>query len=559
VTITPQTAGSPLGVAALTIFTDSEGQFSFDASTLPSGAPYTIAVRKLGFREIEREAAKDNQSDASAPFYLESVSNLAVDAPASAWLATLPAGQDKNILITSCSSCHQVFSPKMRNYAAKIEAVRGGPDGDRAALQEWRKVVRHEAWRTIVKYMRAKHYSVFPLESTMSLDAIDWPTSINADLNFYSGKQGERIANYLANNLSPAGAFIHADDYPIAQPLGVTAQTRIREYALPKDALVRELVFAPNSPFLWGADVYRNLIVRLDPRTGGTKWYPVDYQGSTGPHTIIPDEQGRLWVSMVDNDQFGMFDPTTERWKLWTLRPTNLPDDASIGGAAIVHDMSIDDRGYLARDKQGRIWITLVGTNQMGTLNPDSGAITFNDTNLIPGLSAINHLIYATVLSADGGCAWYSQVNGHVSCLDTQTMRVTKTIRFAEGDGPRRMARDDVGNLWVALFGSGQIAQIDMTSGRLVKTFDLPDRSSAPYSVSWDRRRQAVWVVTANSDTIYRLDKSSGRVTTYPLPRRMSYLRQLSINEETGQLAASYGNYPAGSGPSMAVLIDVGD
>jgi streptogramin lyase len=301
------------------------------------------------------------------------------------------------------------------------------------------------------------------------------------------------------------------------------------------------------------------MIVRIDPEDGATKWFPVDFKASTGPHTIVPDAQGRLWVSMIDNDQFGMFDPTTERWKLWTLRPTGLPKNASMGGAAIVHDMSIDDRGELARDPRGRIWITLVGTNQMGTINPDTGEITFNDTNTIPGLSPINHLIYSTVLSADGSCAWYSQVNGYVSCLDTRTMKATKTVTFPEGTGPRRMARDNAGNLWVALFGAGQVARIDMAAGRVVQVVDLPDRSSAPYAVTWDEKRQAVWVATANSDTIYRIDPKSSDVTVYPLPRRMGYLRQISVSQTTGQLAASYGNYPAGSGPSMAVLIDVGD
>lgn len=547
------------GLAAVTVFTDEDGRFSLESGMLPEGPGYRIQVRKLGYREV---AAPDGSAAASGEarrIYVEPVGNIAGDAPASAWLAALPAGQDKEVLITSCSSCHQVFSPKMRDYAAKIEAVRGGPDGDRAALRAWRKLVRHEAWRTVVRYMRGKHYSVFPIESAMSLDAIDWPTSINADLNFFNGAQGERVAQYLADNMPPSGDVVHVDDYPIDQPLGVTPRTRIREFALPEDALVRELVFAPHSAFLWGADVYRNLILRLDPANGMTKWYPVDFKGSTGPHTIVPDEEGRLWVSMVDNDQFGMFDPRTETWKLWTLRPSNLPNDASMAGAAIVHDMSIDDRGYLARDKQGRIWITLVGTNQMGTLNPDSGEITFNDSNTIAGLSPINHLIYATVLSADGSCAWYSQVNGHVSCLDTTTMKARSTVSFPEGAGPRRMSRDEAGNLWVAMFGAGQVARIDMATGRLDRTFDLPDRSSAPYAVAWDKRRQCVWVVTANSDGIYRLDPASGAVTTYPLPRRMAYLRQLSISEETGQLAASYGNYPSGSGPSMAVLIDVGD
>jgi streptogramin lyase len=545
-------AGAP-GPRAVTVFTDAEGRYRLDGLTGSAArTSIRLTVRKLGYEQVVAKAG-------ASRLYLEPVANLAPDAPASAWLAQLPEGQDKNITIASCSSCHQVLSPRMREFAAKIEAVRGGPDGDRAALQTWRKLVRHEAWRTVVKYMRAKHYAVFPLESAMSLDAIDWPTSVNTDLNFFNSQQGERIAAFLATNLSTAVGSVHPDDYRPAGPIGATSRTVIREYALPADALVRELVFAPNSKFLWGADVRRNLILRLDPSNGQTRWFRVDFKGSTGPHTIVPDASGRLWVSMVDNDQFGMFDPRTERWKLWTLRPSNLPKNASMGGAAIVHDMSIDQRGYLARDPKGRIWITLVGTNQMGTLNPDSGEITFNDTNTIPGLSPINHLIYSTVLSADGRCAWYSQVNGHVSCLDTETMRVARMVRFPEGAGPRRMARDRAGNLWVALFGAGQVARIDMQAGKVVQTVDLPDRGSAPYAVTWDERRQAVWVATANSDAIYRISARTGAVTTYPLPRRMAYLRQLSIDEATGRLAASYGNYPAGSGPSMALLIDVGE
>lgn len=551
------------GAGATTVFTDADGEFKMETAAASTGLGSQISVAKLGFEQV---TAKEVQAlsavksgEESLVLYLEPVADIASHAPASAWFANASSGDQKDITIASCSSCHQLASKKMRDYAIKIEAMRGGPDGDRKALEEWRSLVRHESWRTVVKYMRGKHYSVFPIESAMNLDAIDWPTTINSDLNFFSGRQGDIIAEYLAANFVLSADTLPRSAYDIGAPLGVTARTRIREYRLPTDALVREVVFAPGSPFLWGADVRRNMIVRIDPADGATKWYRVDFKGSTGPHTIVPDAQGRLWVSMVDNDQFGMFDPKTERWKLWTLRPTNLAKDASIAGAAIVHDMSIDDLGHLARDRMGRIWITLVGTNQMGTLNPDSGEITFNDANTVPGLSPINHLIYSTVLSSDGTCAWYSQVNGHVSCLDTRSMKPTKTVHFPEGTGPRRMARDNAGNLWVALFGTGQVAQIDMKAGRVIRTIDLPDRASAPYAVTWDERRKVIWVVTANSDAIYRISALTGKVSVYPLPRRMAYLRQLSVNHVTGQLAASYGNYPEGSGPSMAVLIDVGD
>ncbi|WP_093289155.1 hypothetical protein [Solimonas aquatica] len=550
-------SGGHAGPAAITVFSGADGRFTIADESLGKRDRISLTARKLGWRQLE--PAPSGNAGADATVYLARSSNIAEIAPASAWFAGMPGGTARNITLSGCSSCHQMASPRVREYAARIEAVSNGPEGDRKALSEWRKLVRHESWRAVVKYMRSKHYAVFPLESPMNLDAIDWPTAQNAAYNFFDVRQGEIIAKYLADHFPTQTVHLAADDYRYGAALGVSRKTVIREYALPKDALVREMVPVPNSPYLWGADVRRNLIVRLDPHDGETKWIKVDFNGSTGPHTIVPDDDGRLWVSMIDHDQFGRFDPRTEKWTLWTLRPTNLPDTQAIGGAAIVHDMSIDSRGHLARDAFGKIWVTLVGSNQMGTLDPDTGAVAFHDVNALKGLSPINHLIYSTVLSADGKEAWYSQVNGYVGCIDTATHKVVKVVPFAEGEGPRRMARDNAGHLWVALFGSGRVAKIDMQTGKIVGTYEMPDPAAAPYAVTWDERRKAVWVVNANSDAIYRLDPSTGRSTVYPLPRQMAYLRQLAISPVSGHLIASYGNYPEGSGPSMAVVIDVGD
>jgi len=545
------------GPKAITVFANARGEFRLPQGQRELSDGAVLRARKLGYRQVD--LSSNVQGPRSLQLYLEPSSDIAGQVPASAWLARAPAGDEKNITLASCSSCHQLASPRMRAYAAQIEAVRGGPEGDRRALEEWRRVVRHEAWRTIVKYMRSLHYSVFPLESATNLDAVDWATAQNADLNFFSERQGEIVARYLAAHFPASTASLARDAYSYGAALGVTEQTVIREYAFPERALVRELVPAPRSRSLWGADVRRNLIVRLDPESGEVQEISVAFDGSTGPHTIVPDDDGSLWVTMVDNDQLGRFDPKSERWKLWTLRPSSLQESDSLGGAAIVHDMSIDSRGHVARDGAGRIWLTMVGTNQLGTLHPETGEVAFTDTNRIAGLSPINHLIYSAVLDAAGRRVWYSQVNGFVGCVDTTTKAVEKLVPFAEGEGPRRMARDDEGHLWVALFGSGQVAKIDMATATVVSKLDLPDRSAAPYAVTWDAKRRAVWVANANSDAIYRIAVDSNAISVIPLPREMAYLRQIAVDPSSGRLVASYGNYPEGSGPSFGVVIDVGD
>lgn len=557
------------GPKTITVFTGSDGSFRFPADLLKKLKKFdkaTLEASKLGYKQV-RPAAGALQvtlNKASGRYetklYVEPLANIAGQVPGSAWLAAAPAGTEKNILLASCTNCHQMPDKRTREFAAQIEAVTNGPEGNQKALEAWRKVVRHESWRTIVKYMRPMHYSVFPLESATNIGAVDWETAKNADYNFYTERQGEIVAQYLADHFPRQTVSMSRDAYTHGATLGVTEKTVIREFSFPKTALVRELVAAPNSPYLWGADVKRGFLVRLNPENGETKWYPVDYKGTTGPHTIAPDDAGMLWVSMIDNGQFGRFDPKTEKWKLWTLRPSKHSDSLSMGVAPLVHDMSIDSRGYVARDAFGKIWLTIVSTNQLGTLDPDSGEVAFYNTKSTEGLSPINHLLYSTVLTADGKCAWYTQVMASVvGCINTSSKQIEKPLSFPEGAGPRRIARDNEGNLWVALFGSGQVAKIDMTSGKLLETFDMPDRSAAPYAVTWDERRKAVWVANANSDSIYHLDPSTGKIKVYPMPRQMAFFRQIAVDQKSGRLVGTYSNYPEGSGPSMGVLIDVGD
>jgi hypothetical protein len=242
------------GPAAITVFTNADGVFRFppDVTSLPANA--SLQARKLGYAQVN-PAAEPLQTTvdpatghSEARVYLAPVADISGQVPASAWLAQAAAGDARNITLASCTSCHQLPSPRMKEYAAKIEAVRGGPDGDRKALEEWRGVVRHESWRTIVKYMRSMHYAVFPLESAMNLDAVDWPTAQNADYNFFNDRQGEIVARYLADHFPRSTSTLPRNSYDHAVPLGVSERTVIREFAFPADALVRELVPAPGSP-----------------------------------------------------------------------------------------------------------------------------------------------------------------------------------------------------------------------------------------------------------------------------------------------------------------------
>jgi streptogramin lyase len=121
------------------------------------------------------------------------------------------------------------------------------------------------------------------------------------------------------------------------------------------------------------------------------------------------------------------------------------------------------------------------------------------------------------------------------------------------------MTIDATGILWIPLFGSGEMVKYDTNSRREVARYELPDRSAAPYAVTWDARRKVVWVANSNVDSVYRFDPATERFTVLPLPRQEGYLRQLALHPESNDLIVTYANLPVGSGPSMALTITPGD
>jgi streptogramin lyase len=122
------------------------------------------------------------------------------------------------------------------------------------------------------------------------------------------------------------------------------------------------------------------------------------------------------------------------------------------------------------------------------------------------------------------------------------------------------MSMSDDGVLYIALYGAGQLVAYDTRALRMIGTYDLPDRSSAPYSTTWDPDRRLVWITTSNADAIYRFDPKSKSFGVLPLPRERAFLRSVNIDRQTGALVTSYANIVEHvHGPRMALMIDLGD
>jgi len=126
--------------------------------------------------------------------------------------------------------------------------------------------------------------------------------------------------------------------------------------------------------------------------------------------------------------------------------------------------------------------------------------------------------------------------------------------------GPRRITISDNDIMYLALYGTGQIAEFDIKSREMVAIHDLPDTGAAPYAVTWDPVREVVWVATSNADVIYRFDPATREYGVIPLPRERSFLRMIDIDPTTGVLVTSYANIVENvNAPRMALIVDPGD
>jgi virginiamycin B lyase len=518
------------GVTAITVFSDEHGHFRFPVPGVQGGGP--PSVKLLGYKTVDT-ISKPSGEALDLTVIMRPDPNEAGVAPASAWLKDIANPSDRTLLVQTCVGCHQIPAPEVRAYANLIHDM---PNADPAEARE-------KSWHAIVQYMNY----ISAWEFGRGGDA----PPPNAD-NVYSGGPLESTTALLARTMP--GSFGEVSGYQYGAPLLANAHTVIREYAVPRPNAVREALTLDDPTVIWMSDVSANRVIRVDTVTGTTRALEVPSARLMGPHTLVRDKQGELWITPFFNGIVARLDPKTEHWKTW---PLEVPKLGPVG----VHDLSFDVNHDLLTDRAGRIWFSEIVHNGVGWFDPQSGKSQVYPIPPVPGRVG-TELPYGLAMSSDRRHIWYSQLNiGCIGSFDIDTKKFETLIELPDKNaGPRRIAMSDRDILYVPLYGAGQLIEYDTRAHQMIGTYDLPDRASAPYSVTWDAKRKVLWVVTANANAIYRFDPRDKSFAVLPLPREGAFLRMVGIDKTTGQLITTYGNIVEYvHGPRMAVMIDPGD
>lgn len=532
---------SPRGASVVTVFSSADGSFAFpdDFSERVTEAA-NIVARGLGYEQVNRSMTADRRT-AELIFILKPQANQATVAPASAWLKRIADPEAKAGFIMNCIDCHQVPASEVRHFANLIDDQHTS-DPELARLRSWDSIVKYMNFLSAWEFSRGGR----PDGVEIDTDAV------------YTVENSADVINVLATHF--AGRLDHIEGYDWGGPVIATADTSIREYNVPEPNAIREAVMLGNPAQLMVADVAANRIVGINVRTGRQRDYNLPTAYTIGPHSLHRGADGMLWVTPLFNDTVAKLNPDTGQWQTWRLRTPQ-------GGGVGIHDLSFGDNHELLTDAKGRIWFSDIGNRAVGYFNPTNGSTRIWNTPVAESRANDSALygtasVYGLVMTSDRKEVWYSQLgNGVFGGFNIETEEfIGPFVLPSANAGPRRLtiAGNDI--MYLALYGTGQLAEFDINRREMIAIHDLPDTGAAPYAATWDPVREVVWVATANADVIYRFHPATREFGVLPLPREQSFLRMIDIDPATGVLVTSYANIVENvNGPRMALIIDPGD
>ena len=562
-----------------TVFSTEDGTFGTPDANIGKTKPQFESFR-IGWKEAKREVSGAGEIY-SAKIVMRPETNVADQVPASAWLGGDPDSTDYQMTMVQCSNCHQLGADRMKKLSMKLKGKDFnerqeawlhrsiedlGPQHHNSWEQE--KVQadpkKVEAWNAVVQYMR---YVTMRLGENNQLrwGLKEGSPFYNALLDPATSLFAPRDIEIIVPNLAryfPVSFEMYTgyDDVARLGSYGVTKATQIDEFVLPTFGWTREVVRTPGSDRVWFVETDKDRVGALNPKDGSVEFYKIPGNGPQGPHTMNADAHGNLWIACEDSFYVARFNTLTKEWRMYPPHPGTL--------FGVTHDFAFNSDRYVEPDAEGRIWLTDLGKNELWGLNVETGDVKLYRQPVTSGETHFHSLLYGATFDTKRQQVWWAQLYGNIGSFDTKDNVSDRIVPLTRGSGARRMAVSD-DFVWAAMSGAGALLKIDLNTGLEVGRYNLPDRGAAPYGITYDRKRNAIWLACSKADRIYRFDIDKGTFKQYPLPRKETFLRVIDVDHETGDIWTTYASLPVGKrdpavfgtliGNNIIVRIKVGD
>lgn len=254
---------------------------------------------------------------------------------------------------------------------------------------------------------------------------------------------------------------VHSAPVPSAGPVTITEFPITYPSRSPSSAhsathvgSTHELVFEPGGGALWLTGQHDDTLVRLTP-DGQTTFFPLP--PGSGPHGIVFDASGQLWVSLEFSGEVVRLDRQ--------------------GHIVARHDVRLDCAGCAAK------------------INPHPHGLT---------------------VGADGQTIWYTgKATGTVGRI-TPNGEVRTFPLATPGSVPISIEPGPDGNLWVTELVGNAIARV--TPDGQVSEFPIPTPNSRPITIVPEPGGRAMWFTQEAGNRVGRITPD-GQITEFPLPK----------------------------------------
>jgi streptogramin lyase/plastocyanin len=314
---------------------------------------------------------------------------------------------------------------------------------------------------------------------------------------------------------------------PPPAPTGMVAQAKITAWELGDhyEGSFHDLEVGDDG-LAYAVHIGKQYTATLDPKTGERIFYRLP-RGSHSPHSIEPDNDGDMWLTLCVSGEMAKFDLETKEYTIVSSA------EAPAERGSWPHTLRVDPK-----DPEGYIWYTDAGRNSVFRLHPktlvrkeyhllDAGQVKAGGKGESKGITP-----YGLDYSPVDGMIWYSKLNGNrIGRIDPKAPDGDITEWNPPFRGPRRLHVAPDGMVWVPGFGSGVFGKFDPNTEEWT-TYPLPNYiNQIPYALNVAPDGM-VWICGTGNDTLYRFNPETEYLIEFPLPYRVSYTREIEFDKE---------------------------
>ncbi len=485
--IVKDSSGKPMGGVMVSAFDDERRQ-STSVFSQPNGsfqiddladAVFKVRARLPGQQDRLIEKVKLGRDDISIAMQPATGEALEEQRPATSAFSQLQfdSPRDRLNFKMMCTYCHQIGTPGFRSPEKPVD------------------------WETMITRMDG-FGGLYPHTKD---------TIVQRIIETYKGDAVTRWPAYV----------------PPPAPTGMVTQAKITSWEMGEHYVgsFHDLEIGDDG-LAYLVHIGKQYTATLDPKTGERIYYRLP-RGSHGPHSIEPDNQGDMWLTLCVSGEMAKFDLETKEYTITSSA------EAPAERGSWPHTLRIDPK-----DKIGYIWYTDAGRNSVFRQHPktferkeykllDAGQVKAGGKGESRGITP-----YGLDYSPIDGSIWYSKLNGNrIGRIDPNSPDGNITEWNPPFRGPRRLHVAPDGIVWVPGFGSGVFGKFDPKTEKWT-TYPLPDYlNQIPYALNVAPDGM-VWICGTGNDTLYRFNPKTEYLVEFPLPHRVSYTREIEFDNE---------------------------